>query len=71
MKYEADITLKFKDGSTGAKVLGPFDNIESARDFADNFVSESIRNGKRILNGQSNDDYCVVSHKIIVGEAVL
>ena len=65
MKYEADITLKFKDGSTGAKVLGPFDNIESARDFADNFVSESIR------NGQGNDDYCVVSHKIIVGEAVL
>ena len=66
MKFDADITLKFKDGSTGAKVLGPFDDIESARDYANYFVSESIRNGKRILNSQNNDDYCVVSHKISV-----
>lgn len=64
MKYEADITLKFKDGSTGAKVLGPFDSIQCARDFADRFVSESIR------NGQDNDDYCVVRHKVILSEAV-
>lgn len=65
MKYNADITLKFKNGSTGARVLGPFDSIEAARDYAYRFVSESI------LSGKDNDDYCVVNHKIIFSSSKL
>ena len=60
MKYQTDITLKFKDGSTGAKILGPFDYIEAARDFANSYVSEKIRKGE----GEAS----VVSHKIKISE---
>jgi len=71
MKYSADVTLKFKNGSTGARVLGPFDNIEHARIGADYYVASCIRYGERVSVSENNDEYCVVSHKIVLGEAVL
>jgi len=61
--FYADITIEFKNGSKGAKIIQAH-SMEQVMSDAAHFVRQRILEGREILEVHGNDLYMVESHKV-------
>jgi len=61
--FYADITIEFKNGSMGAKLIQAH-SMNQVMDDAAHYVRQRVLEGKKILDIHGNDLYTVVSHKV-------
>lgn len=61
--FYADITIEFKNGSMGAKIIQAH-SMEQVMDDAAHYVGERVYEGQKKLAISGDDQYTVVKHRV-------